>query len=310
MVESWTRDEVRSFLSRTVTPIREFVRKLAYTDKASPSDLRVPPNVPDTYEENLRNQGLPALCDSAVDDRTGERVFSLKPDVKKWAIEFFESEATSRPVPLSRPAERATTERERPPAPPPAPGEPQRAEPPGEPPRPPSREWNEELIRQFLSSATPIVQEFYRGLATVESASTSSLAVPHTSPALAVRAASLKGLPPLHDAMVDPTTGARRYRLLAEARGPVATYFETNVPPPRPERSERRRRPASAPRPTAESATVGNGPPRAFVLHLDVDDDESAARLFEVIRYLNRKNREGRVFSLETDGRELVLRIR
>ncbi|MBI1854152.1 MAG: hypothetical protein HYR85_27755 [Planctomycetes bacterium] len=237
-------------------------------------------------------------------------MFSLKPDVKKWAIEFFESEASLRLVPPSRPAERATAERERAPQPQPVADDGNDARTREAIEAVAARTWTEDGIRQFLASATPIVQEFYRGLAAVDSASTTTLNVPHTSPALAVRAASLKGMPALHDALVDPTTGGRKYRIIAAARATVSTYFETNTPPPRPERSERRRRPAVAVRPLTDVASTGASAARALVIHLDVDDNETASRIFEVIRYLNNKNREGRVFSVETDGRELILRIR
>ncbi len=307
MVETWSREDVRGFLSRTVTPIREFVRKLAYVERASPADLKVPPNVPETYEENLRLKGFPPLTDSFVDDRTGERVFALKPDVKKWAIEFFESEPAERPLPLERSPARVTVERERPSgAADEATSERSTEEDAEEGPR----EWTEDAIRRFLASATPIVQEFYRGLSDVLGASASQIGVPHTSPALAVRAAGLRGLPPLHEAGLDPTTGVRIYRLIPEAKSAVAEYYRTNVPPPRPPRSERRRRlPVPLPRRAATDA-LERGSGDVLVLHLEVDSPEVAARLFEVIRFLNDKNREERTFSLETDGRELILRIR
>ena len=45
-------------------------------------------------------------------------------------------------------------------------------------------------------------------------------------------------------------------------------------------------------------------------IHLDIDTPETASRLFDVIRFLNDRNREGRTFTLETDGRQLILRVR
>jgi len=289
MITSWSEESVREFLDSAVTPVRDFIKKLASKDRATLNELMTPPTAAATFEAYFRRNGLDPLFRSEVDDSSGREVYFLDPEVRGWATSYFEGN----PDGEKRSAAKMTSVK--------------------------SLAWSKSELEEFLATATPMVREFLRGLLDRPRATTIELRVPHTAPTVAMRYFKAQGKPSLYERVSGPKETPAAYALREEFRDRIAEAFGA-IPAAAPEEIEalalRGQRKPRAPRRRVmeDGESLGGsydapahgptGDGRTFELQIATPDE--AAKLISFVDFLNQKA-TGHTFRLETNGRDFRL---
>lgn len=287
MTTSWSEESVREFLDSAVTPVRDFIKKLASRDRATLNELMTPPTAAATFEAYFKRNGLDPLFRNEVDESSGREVYFLDPEVRAWATSYFEGN----PDGEKRSASKMTSVK--------------------------SLAWSKSELEEFLSSATPMVREFLRGLLDRPRATTVELRVPHTAPTVAMRYFKAQGKPSLYERVSGPKETPAAYALREEFRDRIGEAFGA-IPLAAPEEIEalaqRGQRKPRMPRrrvledgesiaPAMESH-LPSGDGRTF--ELQIATPEEAAKLISFVDFLNQKA-TGHSFRLETNGRDFRL---
>jgi len=289
---SWSQATVREFLDSAVTPVRDFIRKLAARDRATLNELMTPPTAAATFEAYFKRNGLDPLFRCDHDSASGREVFYLDSDVREWAKAYFDGN----PEAEKRSSSKMTSVK--------------------------SLAWSKAELEEFLNSATPMVREFLRGLLEKPRATTVELRVPHTAPTVAMRYFKAQGKPALYERVSGPKETPAAYALREEFRDRISEAF-VSVPAAPPEeiealaqRGQRKQRvPRHRPQDPGEaaggrraesaaSASASFSGGRTFVLH--IENAEEAAKLISFVDFLNQKA-TGHSFRLETNGRDFRL---
>lgn len=287
MITSWSEESVREFLDSAVTPVRDFIKKLASRDRATLNELLTPPTAAATFEAYFKRNGLDPLFRNETDESTGREVYFLDPEVRAWATSYFEGN----PDGEKRSASKMTSVK--------------------------SLAWSKSELEEFLASATPMVREFLRGLLDRPRATTVELRVPHTAPTVAMRYFKAQGKPSLYERVSGPKETPAAYALREEFRDRIGEAFGA-IPLAAPEEIEalaqRGQRKPRMPRrrvmedgeslASAVDAGLPSGDGRTFDLQIATPDE--AAKLISFVDFLNQKA-TGHSFRLETNGRDFRL---